>query len=503
MEPKSKKRYFAIHAPVFYPSALITLLFVGLTIAYREQAQELFGQMQSYMTEQWGWMISLSINYYLLFVVLLALSPFGKVRIGGPKAKAELSTFSWVAMLFSAGMGIGLVYFSVAEPMYHFGNPPSTGLSDIEKAQEAMKHTFFHYGFHVWGIYCLLGIALAYFCFNRGLPLALRSTLYPFLGERIHGWMGNMLDTLAVLATLFGLATSLGFGAQQFSTGLSLEFGLENGTSLQVGSIVAITAVATLSVISGLNKGLKYLSNLNIAIALLLFVLVLFMGQTALLLDGFVESLGVYLNDFFAMSSFRGMGTDNGSWLKGWSMFYWVWWISWSPFVGTFIARISKGRSIREIAFFGLIVPSLFSFLWMSVFGGTALGLQLSGQADIAAAVMNDSSTGLFAVLDFLPFSRPIALLAIFLVATFFITSSDSGSLVVDNMTAGGSLDSPTGQKVFWASMEGLMAIALILGGGLAALQSAALSTGFPFALVLIVVSLGLWKALREEGHKP
>mgnify|MGYP001794628385 FL=1 len=496
------KKYFDIYAPVFYPAAIIVLLFVVTTIVFQERAERYFGTFQAYMSDTFGWMINLCINYYLVFILVLAFSRYGRLRIGGPKAQAEFSKFSWVAMLFSAGMGIGLVYFSVAEPMYHFLNPLRADWPAALKAEYAMKHTFFHYGFHVWGIYCLLGIALAYCCFNRGLPLSLRSTLYPFLGERIHGWLGNTIDTIAVLATLFGLATSLGFGAVQFSTGFSRLFGVANGLSLQVTSIIVITLIATLSVLSGLGKGLKYLSNLNMVLALVLFLFVLAIGQTASLLDGCIENLGIYLDDFLVVSTFRGTYTEGGDWFRGWSMFYWAWWISWAPFVGTFIARISKGRSIREIALYGLLLPSLFCFIWMSVFGGIALDLQLSGQLDVAAAVSADSSTGLFVVLEQLPLSRYSSLLCVLLVATFFITSSDSGSLVVDFMTTGGKLDSPKGQKIFWASVEGAIAIALLLGGGLAALQSASIVTGFPFALVLVVVSLALWKALRQDTRE-
>ena len=493
------KKAFDIHPPVFYPSAIIALLFVGLTITFNERAEQLFGQFQGYMSEHFGWFLNLGINYYFFFVLLLGFSSLGKIRIGGPAASPEFSRFSWVAMLFSAGMGIGLVYFSVAEPMLNYNNPVQADFTGLEKARYAMRNTFFHYGVHVWGVYCLLGIALAFFCFNRGLPLSLRSTLQPLLGDRIFGPVGNSIDTLAVLATLFGLATSLGFGAIQFSTGVARLFGVENGVYLQVISIVSITGIAIMSVLSGIGRGIRILSNLNISIAIVLFLFVLVIGQSARLLDGFVESLGIYINDFFVMSTFRGRFADSGDWFTGWSMFYWAWWVSWSPFVGTFIARISRGRTIREIALFGLLLPAVASFLWMSIFGGTALDMQLSGQLDLATAVGEDSSKVLFMVLEELPLGTVTSFLCIFLVATFFVTSSDSGSLVVDLMTSGGKLDSPYGQKVFWASLEGAVAIALLVGGGLSALQSASISTGFPFALILILVSWSLVRGLRKE----
>jgi choline/glycine/proline betaine transport protein len=494
-----KNKHFDISKPVFIPAAIITVLFVSFTIIFSEDAKAGFSGFQAYMSSNFGWFISLSINYFLIFVLYLAFSKFGNIRIGGKDAKPSFSKFSWVAMLFSAGMGIGLVYFSVAEPMLHFNNPIIEGASDIDKSRLAMRNTYFHYGFHVWGIYMLLGIALAYFTFNKNTSLSLKSTLIPLFGNRMNGWPGHLIDIIAVLATLFGLATSLGFGAMQFSTGLSEYFGLENGTSLQVTSIIGITIIATISVVSGLNKGLKYLSNVNIIIALIVLVFVLIIGSTVRLVDGFVESLGIYLSGLVELSLFRNQHAASGEWFKGWSMFYWVWWISWSPFVGTFIARISKGRTIREIGIFGLVIPSVFSFLWMSVLGGTALNLQLDGGLDIASIVAQDSSIGLFKMLETLPFYEITAFICIVLVGTFFITSSDSGSLVVDMMTAGGKLNAPKGQKVFWAFMEGAIAIALLVGGGLTALQSASISTGFPFAIILVLVSFSLVKSLKQD----
>ena len=492
-------KYFDISKPVFIPSAIITIFFVVFTIIFNDQAEKGFSSFQSYMSENLGWFINIAINYFLFFVLFLAFSRFGKIKIGGINAKPDFNRFSWIAMLFSAGMGIGLVYFSVAEPMLHFSNPIEVGLTDIDKSKLAMKHTFFHYGFHVWGIYTLLGIALAYFTFNKNAPLSIKSTLKPLFGKYMSTGLGNAIDVVAVLATLFGLATTLGFGAVQFTSGISELSGISSSVNMQIFSIVGITIVATVSILSGLNKGLKYLSNLNMILAIILFVFVIVAGSTVFLFDGFVESLGSYISDFFEMSTYRNQYGDEGKWFKGWSMFYWVWWISWSPFVGTFIARISKGRTLKEIAIFGLLIPSLFSMLWMSVLGGTALDMQINSIADLAQIVSNDSSLGLFKMLENLPYYQITAILSVFLVATFFITSSDSGSLVVDFMTSGGKLDAPRGQKVFWAFMEGGIAIALLVGGGLTALQSASISTGFPFAIILIFVSLSLLKSLKKD----
>lgn len=496
-----KNKYFDISKPVFIPSAIITLVFVTFTIIFNDQAEKGFSSFQSYMSQNFGWFINIAINYFLFFVLFLAISKYGKIRIGGEKATTDFSKFSWIAMLFSAGMGIGLVYFSVAEPMLNFSNPIEDGLSGLEKSKLAMKHTFFHYGFHVWGIYTLMGIALAYFTFNKKEPLSIKSTLKPLFGKNMTSALGFGIDVIAVLGTLFGLATTLGFGAVQFTTGVSELSGISNSVNLQILSIIGITLVATVSILSGLTKGLKYLSNLNMILALILFVFIVAVGSTVFLLDGFVESLGIYISDFFELSTFRNQYVEDGAWFKGWSMFYWVWWISWSPFVGTFIARISKGRTLKEIAIYGLLIPSLFSMLWMSVLGGTALDMQLNGIADLAQTVTQDSSLGLFKMLENLPYYKITTILSIFLVATFFITSSDSGSLVVDFMTSGGKLDAPRGQKVFWAFMEGGIAIALLIGGGLTALQSASISTGFPFAIILIFVSLSLLKSLKKDDQ--
>lgn len=492
-------KYFDISVPVFIPAALITLVFVSLTIIFNQQAEDGFSNFQSYMSEHFGGFISIAINYFLIFVVGIAISKFGRIKIGGAEAKPTFNKFSWVAMLFSAGMGIGLVYFSVAEPMLNFNNPIQPNLTDVEKGNLAMKHTFFHYGFHVWGIYTLLGIALAYFTFNKGTPLSIKSTLKPIFGRAMDTGLGYAIDVVAVLATLFGLATTLGFGAIQFSTGISELSGIQNSVNLQILSIVGITLIATASILSGLHKGLKYLSNLNIILALILFAFVLLIGSSLYVFSDLAHTLTNYFTGVLDMTVFRNDYGDSNSWFKGWSMFYWFWWISWSPFVATFIARISRGRTIREMAIFGLILPSLFSFLWMSVLGETALGMQLDNTVNLASVVAEDSSMGLFKMLEHLPFYEITAIISIFLVGTFFITSSDSGSLVVDFMTSGGKLDAPRGQKVFWAFMEGAIAIALLVGGGLTALQSASISTGFPFAVILILVSISLIKSMRND----
>lgn len=494
---KKTKRYFSVDPLVFYPTAIIAILFVSTVILIGEPASVFFNRFQSFMSENLGWFVSIAINFYLIRVITFAFGKFGDIRLGGENALPEFSKMTWIAMLFSAGMGIGLIYFSIAEPMYHFLNPISSSFNEKQKVIYAMKTTFLHYGFHVWGIYCLVALSLAFFCFNRKKPLSLSSTIEGYLPEKLK-FLSKVIDLLASLATLFGLATSLGFGAKQFSAGLEHLFGISSSVSTQVIAIIGITLIATISIVTGLKKGVKVLSQLNIFLATFLFLAVLFLGPTVKLLNFFVQSTGIYFQNLISTGLERGSFSNNASFFKNWNMFYWAWWISWSPFVGTFIARISKGRTIKEFVIYVLFAPSFATFLWMGVFGGFAFDLQITQGIDIASVVKEDSSKALFVVLKELPLSEVLSFLSLFLVATFFITSSDSGSLVVDYMTAGGKLDAPIGQKIFWASMEGLIAIALLLGGGLVALQAASISTGFPFSLLLAIVAICLGKELKK-----
>lgn len=487
-------KHFSISPLVFYPTAILSILFVVIVLMIGAPAAEAFSVFQKWMSNNLGWFVTIAINCYLLFVIYVAFGKYGTIRLGGPDAKPEFSKFSWVAMLFSAGMGIGLLYFSVAEPMFHFNNPISTEYDVQEKVQYAMNITFLHYGLHVWGIYCLVGLTLAYYCFNQNKPLSIGATIEHLLPKKFKS-LTKLVDVIAALATLFGLATSLGFGARQFCAGLEEIFGISNVVSTQVTAIIAITFIATISIITGLKKGVKILSNLNIIMATILFFFVLFTGPTIKLLNFFVDSTGTYLSNIVNLGFERGVMEDNAGFYKSWNMFYWAWWISWSPFVGTFIARISRGRTLKEFVLYVLFLPSFATFLWMGVFGGLAFDLQLNQGIDLAGTVSDDSSKALFVLLRELPLAKIISFLSIMLVATFFITSSDSGSLVVDYMTSGGKLDAPTGQKIFWASMEGALAIALIIGGGLSALQAASISTGFPFAIFILIMAWGLYKS--------
>ena len=493
---------FDLHPHVTFISAAFLIVFILLTLMFQNQAADLFSSLMSGITSNFGWFLVLAANAFIIAAVVFAASRFGTIRIGGPDAKPEFTTAAWYAMLLSAGMGIGLMFWSVGEPIFHYTSPSPmfTGVEggSPEAAQAAMGVTYFHWGLHPWAIYAMVALGLAFFAYNRGLPLTVRSIFYPLLGERIYGFWGNAIDILSVLATLFGLATSLGLGVQQVSAGLNYLFGVPITVPVQVILIAVITGLATMSVVAGLDSGVKRLSEWNMGLAGIFLLFILLVGPTVFILGGFTQNFGYYLTRLPEMSlwteTFRG-----SNWQGGWTMFYWAWWISWSPFVGMFIARVSKGRTVREFILGVMIVPTLLSFLWMSVFGGAALSLQSTGTADIATAVNDDVSTALFAMLENFPLSAITSLIGIVLVTVFFVTSSDSGSLVVDHLTSGGKLDSPVPQRVFWAVMEGVVAAVLLIGGGLTTLQTAAVATGLPFAFVLLFIIYALYLAFNQE----
>ena len=494
----SQHRFFDIHPPVFWPSAILAVLFIAITLFVGDPMESVFSVVQNFISDNFGWFLVIAVNLYLFIMIFIAFSKLGGIRLGGKNAVPDFSRLSWFSMLFSAGMGIGILFWSVAEPIHHFMAPPYGGGSVIDKARIAMKMTFLHWGLHPWGIYALVGMALAFFAFNRKLPLAIRSIFYPLLGDKIHGFWGDLIDVLAVLATLFGLATSLGFGVQQVNAGLNHLFGIPHNTTIQVLLVAIITFAATLSVVSGIDRGVKRLSEININLGAILLAFVLILGPTVLILDSFVQNLGVYLEDFFNTSFWTESYRDS-SWQNNWTVFYWAWWISWSPFVGMFIARISKGRTVREFVLSVLIIPSLLTFLWITAFGGSALFIEMENLGSIAGPVKENVAVAIYYLLEQFPFSPVTNFAAIVLVISFFVTSSDSGSLVVDAFTSGGKLNSPVGQRVFWATMEGAVAAVLLLGGGLSALQTASITTGLPFALLLLIMAYSLWKGLKNE----
>ena len=501
-----------LHGKVFTISALVTVFFVVITLALQAEVEPLFNAMRDWLTGNLAWFFLLSGNIFVLLCLVLIVSPLGKVRIGGMHAKPDFSYTGWFAMLFAAGMGIGLMFYGVSEPMSHFGaalggidaeNGARTDWAPLGAAADdpaaaarlGMAATIYHWGLHPWAIYAVVALALAIFSFNKGLPLTMRSIFYPILGERVWGWPGHIVDILAVFATLFGLATSLGLGASQASAGLSYLFGFPEADATMVLLIMGITAVAIVSILAGVDKGVRRLSEINMILAVLLLLFVILVGPTLLILTGFFQNLGAYVVNLPALSN--PFGREDANFTQGWTAFYWAWWISWSPFVGMFIARVSRGRTVREFLTAVLLVPSLVSVLWMTAFGGTAIdqlvGAGFEGVQDAALELQ------LFVMLGELPLTAITSFVGIVLVVVFFITSSDSGSLVIDTITAGGKVDAPKPQRVFWAIIEGVIAIALLLGGGLIALQAMAVSTGLPFTLVLLVGCYAIVKGLMSE----
>lgn len=501
-----------IHNRVFAVSGLLVVAFVVLTLAFQNQVEPMFSGMRSWLTSNLDWFFLSAGNIFVLVCLVVALSPLGRVRLGGTEAVPDYSYLGWFSMLFAAGMGIGLMFFGVSEPLSHFGSamggtviengvrtdwaPLAGAAGDAAAATRlGMAATIFHWALHPWAIYAVLALGLALFSFNKGLPLTIRSVFYPLLGERVWGWSGHVIDILAVLATLFGLATSLGYGAAQASSGLNFLFDVPLGETTQVLLVIGITAIALTSVVAGLDAGVKRLSEINMAIALLLMLFVIFVGPTLDIAKGFFSNLVAYIQYLPALAS--PFGRDDVNFSQGWTAFYWAWWISWSPFVGMFIARVSRGRTVREFIVSVLIVPSLACVLWMTVFGEAAI-IQLVRDG-YEAASKAELPLQLFTMLDVLPLAQITSFIAIVLVVVFFVTSSDSGSLVIDVISAGGKVDAPLPQRVFWAVFEGLVAIALILGGGLVALQAMAVSTGLPFTVVLLVASMAIIKGLASE----
>lgn len=501
-----------IHNKVFAISALTIIAFVALTLMFQNQAEPMFNGIRGWLTTNLDWFFISAANIFVLICIGLVFSPLGRVRLGGTEATPDYSYLSWFSMLFAAGMGIGLMFYGVSEPLTHFGTsfagtaaengvrtdwaPLAGAAGNAESAERlAMAATIYHWALHPWAIYAVMGLGLALFSFNKGLPLTIRSVFYPILGERVWGWPGHIIDIVAVLATLFGLATSLGLGASQAASGLHYLFGVPLGNTTQVLLVIGITALALISVIRGLDAGVKKLSEINMMLAGLLLVFVVVVGPTLAIATGFIDNMMAYFHYLPELAN--PVGREDSNFSSGWTAFYWAWWISWSPFVGMFIARVSRGRTVREFIISVLLIPSIAGAFWMTVFGGTAIKqVVVDGYQGVVDA---DLPLQLFSMLDVLPLSSITSFIAIVLVIVFFVTSSDSGSLVIDVISAGGKVDAPTPQRVFWASFEGLVAISLILGGGLVALQAMAVSTGLPFTLVLLVAAFSTVKGLMSE----
>ena len=492
-----------VHNPVFWMSTLLVMSFVAATLAAPATAKLVFDAAKSWTIHNFDWLFMVAGNLFVVFCLGLIVSPYGRIRLGGEHARPEFSTASWFAMLFAAGMGIGLMFWSVAEPVAYYtdwsGTPLGVESHTPEAARAAMAAALFHWGLHPWAIYGVVALTLAFFAFNKRLPLTLRSGFFPLVRERTWGWFGHLVDVVAVMATIFGLATSLGFGAQQAAGGLGFLFGIDPGLPTQLLVIAGVTSVATISVVRGLDGGVKILSNINLALAATLLGFVFFVGPTMTILETIGTTATTYAAQVWALSS--PFARSDEDFYHGWTVFYWAWWISWSPFVGMFIARISKGRRIRDFLIAVLLVPAAVTLVWMSTFGGTALHQAQTGVEPLASGI-GDVSLSLFQMLQHLPLSGITSVVGILLVLVFFVTSSDSGSLVIDSITAGGKLDAPVPQRIFWAVTEGLIAAALLVGGGndaLGALQTAAIVVGLPFTLVLLVMCVSLWLGLRHE----
>jgi len=491
-----------INKPVFFISAGLIAVFVAFGAIWPAVASASFTAVQQAIVEGFGWFYIAAVAGFLGFALFLMLSRYGEVKLGPDDAEPDYTYVSWFAMLFSAGMGIGLMFFGVAEPIFHYTAPPVGQGGTVEAERQAMVITFFHWGVHAWAVYIIVGLALAYFSFRHDLPLTVRSALYPVLGERIHGAVGNAVDIFAMFGTMFGVATSLGLGVLQVNAGLEHLFGLPATVGVQLALIAAITALATVSVVLGLDVGIRRLSELNVILAILILAFVLMTGPTLFLLRALMQNIGAYLSDVVRLT-FRTYAYEPNEWLGSWTLFYWGWWISWSPFVGMFIARISRGRTIRGFVAGVLLVPVLFTFLWMTVLGDTALWMQRSGVAPIAQVVTDNMPVALFVLLEALPLSTLTSLVATLLIVTFFVTSADSGALVISIIASGGSEEPPVWQRVFWALTAGVIAAVLLVAGGLESLQTAAIAGALPFALIMVVLCLGLLRALQREGADP
>jgi len=484
---------------VFWGASLIIGLLLAVAVLAPGASDYVFQAAQAWVIASFGWFYIAAVAGFLLVVVGIALAPTGRLRLGADDAEPDFPYLSWVAMLFAAGMGIGLMYFGVAEPIQHFIAPPDVEPRTFDAAREAMVITFTHYGVHAWAIYALVGLSLAYFSHRKGLPLTLRSGLYPLLGKRIHGPVGDAVDIFAIWGTVFGIATSLGFGVAQINSGLNYLTGLPSNPAVQVALIVVVMGAAMVSVLTGLDRGVRRLSELNLILAVLLMVFVLAVGPTGFLFKAVFQNFGLYLDEF-SVRTFNQYAYEPRDWMANWTLFYWAWWIAWSPFVGMFIARISRGRTVREFIMGVLLVPTGFTFLWMTVFGNTAIALDMGAAAGaISEAVSADLSTAIFRFLEFLPGTAITSTLAVLLVAVFFVTSADSGSLVIDTIASGGADDTPRWQRVYWCSIEGLAAALLLLAGGLGALQAATLVAALPFTVIMILLAFGLIRQMNAD----
>ncbi|MBI0426919.1 BCCT family transporter [Psychrobacter sp. NG27] len=492
-----------VSKPVFITSSLLIVGFIIFGAFFTETAGAVFSFLQNFITDKFGWLFIILVNTALALCIYLAMSRYGDIRLGNQTERPQYNLFSWIGMLFSAGIGIGLVYWGTAEPLYHFMAPPMGDAETVEAAKQAMNISFMHWGLHAWAIYTIVALSLAYFHFRRGLPLSIRSTLYPLLGKRIYGRWGHTVDILAVFGTMFGVVTSLGLGVMQINSGLEKLFGTPNSLTVQFGLIAFITALAAASVLMGLDKGIKRLSDINIGFTIILLAFMVILGPTLFIFDSFIENIGNYLTVIVPLGTW-GESYSGTDWQSGWTIFYWAWWVSWAPFVGIFIARISRGRTIREFTLGVLLIPMLILFFWFTTFGGVAVHMELASAVSgvspgLVEAVQADSGSAIFKLVEYYPLAKPITLLIVVMIMLWFVTSSDSASFVIDMLTAGGDTNPPKIQRLFWATTEGVIAAILLAAGGLSALQAAAIVAGLPFALVVFVMMYALLRGLSRD----
>lgn len=495
-------RSSTILAPVFVPAVVVSILLIVGTISNPSLAGELFQQAQHWITKTFGWFYMLVVALFFIFIVGISLTSWGNIRLGPDHGEPEYSFPEWFAMLFSAGYGIALLFFGVAEPVIHYAEPPAGAPQTVDAAKQAMQIAFFHWGFHIWAIYGLVGLVMAYFVFRHGLPLSMRSAFYPLIGERIHGPIGHAIDVFAILGTMFGIATTLGLSAAQINAGLNYLWDVPVATWVQITAIVLVTIAATASVVAGMDKGVKRLSILNMILVITLMSFVFVVGPTIHILESFLQNTGSYLSGIVERT-FNLQAYTHSDWIGNWTLFIFSWTIAWAPFVGLFIAKISRGRTIRQFVVGVMLVPTLFTFFWFSVFGDTALNLIMNeGVTALVEEVQADKAVALFQMFDLLPWSSVVSFLAVLLIITFFVTSSDSGSLVIDSLASGGVLQTPAWQRIFWASLEGVIASVLLLAGGLSALQTMTIVSALPFAVVILLAAVGMWRALVIESHR-
>jgi choline/glycine/proline betaine transport protein len=491
-----------LNKKVFASASAIIIALMLYTVALPEQAQSLFTLIQSSIVDNGSWFYVLTVAFIFFFVIFLGLSRYGDIRLGPDHATPDYSMLTWLSMLFAAGMGIGLMFFGVAEPLMHYLSPPTADKGTVEAVQEAMKMTFFHWGLHAWAIYAIVALVLAYFSYRHSLPLTLRSALYPLIGERIYQWPGHLVDVFAVVSTVFGVATSLGLGASQVNSGFGYLFGIDVSVTNQIIIMIVIVGLAVVSVATGLDKGIKILSETNMVLAVILLLLIFVLGPTVFLLQAYLQNIGDYIADI-VHNTFNLFAYKKTDWIGGWTIFYWGWWLAWAPFVGLFIARISRGRTIREFIIGVMLIPTVFTLFWMTIFGNSAIDLvHNQGVVELGEMVSKDSSVALFVFLENFPLSTVLSFFSVLMIVIFFVTSCDSGAMVVDMLCSHGSNNTPLWQRVYWAVGIGVVAAILLLAGGLNALQTMTIASALPFAIVLLLAIVGLIKALRVEAFK-